>query len=133
MSKLQPAVIDRRYSAYVPLSVQGCEEGNALRLSLFGEQFQRLDAGVGERRSAQLQQKVGGALADDARTLIVIVLNAGGDDRAGNAQRSLPVFVKHVHFGAFFDKKLNNRVDSLVSRSVKGGPFVLTGRIDVRS
>src|SRR6266566_5313661 len=102
-------------------------------LSLFGEQFQRLDAGLGQRRGAQLQQKAGSALPDDARALIVIVLDAGGDDGAGDAQRSLPVFVKGVHFRAFFNKKLNNRVDSLVSRSVKGGPFVLTGRIDIGS
>src|SRR5262249_38150363 len=104
-----------------------------LRLSLFREQFQRLDAGLGERRGAQLQQKVGRALPDDARALIVVGLDAGSGDGAGNAQRSLPVFVKDIHVGAFFNKKLNNRVDSLVRRSVKGGPFVLTGRIDIRS
>src|SRR5437667_7839327 len=107
--------------------------GRFVRLSLFREQFQRLDAGLGERRGAQLQQKVGGALPDDARALIVIVLDAGGDAGGGDAQRILPVLVKGVHFRAFFNKKLNNRVDSLVSRSVKGGPFVLTRRIDIRS
>src|SRR3989442_14150351 len=74
-----------------------------LRLPLLREQFQRLDAGLGERRGAQLQQKVGGALPDDARALIVIVLDAGGDGgRRGSQKRFAPTWQRGAFSAPFY-------------------------------
>src|SRR3989442_15278058 len=78
-----------------------------LRLPLLREQFQRLDAGLGERRGAQLQQKVGGALPDDARALIVIVLDAGGGDGGGGGQKRFSRIGQSGPFFPLFKQKIN--------------------------
>src|SRR3989442_8619541 len=67
------------------------------------------------------------------RAIAVCVLAADSNYGVCDAQGSLSVLIENIHLCTLLDKKLDYRVDPLVSRSVQRSPLVLGNGIHIRS